>query len=156
MGKISSVLILCLSLIIVLPGCSPEAQTTGSGDQKIPGLTLSSGQVTALDTLVLSFPRHHPARLAIKDPDGHFLILHDEGLITHIMSHNAYLQATSISMKISEVIGVTWVDGKKSKKKVFHLPGEYMIYMADNLETEPENTFYLMATVNYKLGSEAK
>lgn len=145
-----TIVLTAMMYMALLAGCTPEGQTNISNNQKTTGLTLSSNQVTISDTLVLNFPQHHPARLAVKDPSGDFIILHDEGLITRLMPHEKYLQATEISLKISDAIGVTWVDGKQVEKKVFSLPGEYMIYMADNLETEPENTFYLTSTVSYK------
>ena len=151
MIKVPTIFILTLMYVALVTGCTPEGQSNTSDTQQTAGLTLSAKQVTESDTLILRFPQLHPARLAVKDPADHFLILHAEELITRIMSHEKYKNTTSISLKISEVVGVTWIDGKKIEKKVFSLPGEYMIYMADNLETEPENTFYLTTTVNYEL-----
>jgi hypothetical protein len=39
------------------------------------------------------------------------------------------------------------VNGKKIKEKVFQKQGEYLVYMANNLEIEPENTFHLMTII---------
>ena len=113
-------------------------------------LVLSTQQVRSSDKLTLRFPQKHPSRLAIKDPKGIYFILHDEGIITRLMSHQKFMQATSLSMQVSEISGVTWINGKQTEKQVFSVPGEYMIYLADNLETEPENTFYLMKSIIYK------
>lgn len=52
--------------------------------------------------------------------------------------------------KVSAINGVKWDDGKRVVEPVFNAPGEYLFYMADNLETEPENTFHLMHTVTYR------
>ena len=66
------------------------------------------------------------------------------------MTAQQYSQATSLKLRVGDVSGVTWIDGKKTEKKIFRVPGDYMIYMADNLETESENTFYLTTTIKYK------
>jgi len=137
-------------LVFMLASCTQEDKSNYSNNEKITGLSLSSNQVTTSDTLVLTFPQKHPARLAIKDPKDRYFILHDEALNTPLMSHKQYMQTTTLSIKVSKITGVTWINGKRTNKQVFSVPGEYMIYMADNLETEPENTFYLMKSIIYK------
>ena len=141
--KISNKLLLASLVIITITGCTPDSQ-------KVTDLILSSNQASASDTLVLKFPKRHPSRLAIKDPKGSYFIIHDETVTTHLISHKAYMQTTSLSLQISELTGITWIDGKRTDKQVFSVPGKYLIYMADNLETEPENTFYLMNAIIYK------
>ncbi len=42
------------------------------------------------------------------------------------------------------------MDGKGNIAPVFTEPDKYLIYMVDNLETEPENTFHMMGTVMHK------
>lgn len=114
------------------------------------GLAVSKSNVSATDTIMINFPKKHPAKLAIRDPKDMWFVLHEPGVTTKLMTARQFSQATSLKLKVGDVSRVTWIDGKKTEKKVFSVPGDYMIYMADNLETEPENTFYLTTTINYK------
>ncbi len=50
----------------------------------------------------------------------------------------------------SQLKGVVWKNGQRLVRKVFNTPGKYFIYLADNLETEPENTFSFEGTVTLK------
>jgi len=46
-------------------------------------------------------------------------------------------------------IGIIWQEGQKRKEKVFVKKSEYLIYFADNLEAEPENTFCFSQRIDY-------
>ena len=36
--------------------------------------------------------------------------------------------------------GIKWVNGKPIRSRIFEILGEYEVILAENLETEPENT----------------
>jgi hypothetical protein len=43
----------------------------------------------------------------------------------------------------SGTIGTVWINGKATAQKVIKGKGIYHLYIADNLETEPENTHFI-------------
>ncbi len=97
--------------------------------------------------ITLKLPEEHPRNLAIQDPAGNFYyVMGDEGLV----EYNDITSRKEIKLKVNEVKGILWVDGKMEVKNVFEKPGEYTLYMANNLETEPENTFSIEAKVYFK------
>ena len=106
--------------------------------------------VTADDVIVISFPQQHPLKMSIKSPKGEWFVVHEDSEKVYFLPQKEFSRATSVQKKVAEIKGVTWNDGKRMMGPVFNAPGEYLIYMADNLETEPENTFSLMGTVIYR------
>lgn len=143
-----------ISLYLIFTGllvsCSVSKHRSTSENVRNNGLVLSARVVTSADTLTLRFPHKHPASLAIEDPGHVWYVIHEAGVNTSLMTDKKYRYSTSITFQIATLTGVTWVDGKQVRRKVFSRPGKYTIYMADNLETEPENTFFLMKTLIYK------
>ena len=113
-------------------------------------LVISPNVVTANDVLVISFPRQHPQKMSIKSPGGEWFVVHEESEKVYFLPPDEFSCVTSAQKKVAEITGVKWMDGKRVIGPVFNESGEYLIYMADNLETEPENTFYLAGTVIYR------
>lgn len=113
-------------------------------------LVISPNVVTANDVLVISFPRQHPQKMSIKSPSGEWFVVHEKSEKVYFLPQDEFSCATSAQKKVAEITGVKWIDGKRVIGPVFNEPGEYLVYMADNLETEPENTFYLTGTVVYR------
>ena len=113
-------------------------------------LVISPNVVTANDVIVISFPRQHPQKMSIKSPSDEWFVVHEESEKVYFLPQDEFSYATSSQEKVAEIMGVKWIDGKRVIGPVFNEPGEYLIYMADNLETEPENTFYLTGTVIYR------
>ena len=113
-------------------------------------LVISPKVVTANDVVVISFPRQHPQKMSIMSPSGEWFVVHEKSEKIYLLPKNKFSSATSVQKKVAEIKGVKWIDGKRLVGPVFNEPGEYMFYMADNLETEPENTFYLTGTVIYR------
>lgn len=150
MKKISPFLILGLLLLSGLYAFLPDNTLQASNKNEPKSLTVNKAHVTNSDSITLSFPLKHPAKLAIKDPNNNWFVIHEDGVTTKLITTQQYLKATSLHFKLAELKGVTWINGKKVERNVFTVSGEYMIYMADNLETEPENTVYLTTTINYK------
>lgn len=113
-------------------------------------LVIKPGVITANAVITISFPRQHPQKMSIKSPSGEWFVVHEESEKIYLLPKDEFSCATSVQKKVAEITGVKWIDGKRVIGPVFNEPGEYLVYMADNLETEPENTFYLTGTVVYR------
>ena len=97
--------------------------------------------------ITLKLPQKHPRNLAVEDPAGNFYyVMGDGGLV----KYNDFVSGREIKLKVNDVKGILWVDGKAEVRNVFEMPGEYTLYMADNLETEPENTFFMEVKVFFR------
>ena len=106
------------------------------------GYKVNSKSFDTTGAIEISLPKIHPKNLAIYSPNGQFFILHSKDDAVKIMPYQLFAGAEVIKIKISDTQGLTWIDGKKSLMNVFNEKGEYTIYLADDLETEPENTFF--------------
>ena len=106
--------------------------------------SISADQVSTHGTITLTLPAKHPSKLSIRDPDGVWHLIHDND--EQVMLANFEISA-SVTIAVSNLTGVSWANGKKIEGLVFKKPGGYLIYLADNLETEPENTFSLSRQV---------
>lgn len=124
-----------------------QAQTPSNPSTLIK---VSPGVATATDIITIAFPRKHPKKMSIRSPGGGWYSVHEVSEKIYLLPASQFSRATLVRKKVSEIKGVIWVDGKRSIEPVFSEPGEYLIYMADNLETEPENTFHMTGTVIYK------
>ena len=78
---------------------------------------------------------------------GVWHVVHDSGEKVFILPEDEYVKARRIDVTPSKLTGISWINGKRFDGLVFGLPGEYLIYMADNLETEADNTFHFMGKV---------
>ncbi len=115
-----------------------------------PALVIKLKAVTANDVITISFPRNHPKKMSIRSPSNEWYVVHEKSEKIYLLPKNSASKITSVQKKVSEINGVKWVDGKRVVGPVFNESGEYMFYMADNLETEPDNTFHLTNTVTYR------
>lgn len=88
--------------------------------------------------------------MSIKSPSGEWFVVHEKSENIYFLPKHKSSSATSVQKMVAKIKGVKWVDGKRTVEAVFNAPGEYLFYMADNLETEPENTFNMMGTVIYR------
>lgn len=146
------------SLLLILPLfsiLSCGAEEAGKAVEHIQTksestLVIRPSMVTANDVITISFPRNHPKKMSIRSPSNEWYVVHEKSERIYLLPKNLFSKATSVQKKVPEIKGVKWVDGKRVVGPVFNEPGEYLLYMADNLETEPENTFHLMNTVIYQ------
>ena len=113
-------------------------------------LVIKPNEVTANDVNTISLPSKRPKKMSIRSPSNEWYVVHETSENMYLLPKKSTSKITSARKKISEIIGVKWVDGKRVVEPVFKAPGEYMFYMADNLETEPDNTFHLMSTVTFR------
>lgn len=151
--SIHNVLFACLLFIALggnafgAPETIVQAQTPSNAGTLIK---VTPGVVTATDIITITFPKKHPKKMSIRTPGGGWYSVHEAPEKIYILPASQFSRATLVRKKVSEIKGVIWIDGKRSIEPVFSEPGEYLIYMADNLETEPENTFHMTGTVIYK------
>jgi len=110
---------------------------------------VSPSHVTGADTVTIYLPQPHPTKLAIEGPHHAWFTIHDPEMQTRFMTESAFRRARVIRFRASALTGIVWLDGQPRRQKVFVLPGTYTIYLANNLETEPENTFSLMQSLEY-------
>ena len=106
--------------------------------------------VTENEVIIISLPKKHPQKMSIKSPSGEWFVVHEKSEKIYFFPKHKSSSATSVQKKVAKIKGVKWVEGKRMVEPVFNEPGEYLFYMADNLETEPENTFSMMGTVIYR------
>ena len=147
-----------LSVVVIagllLIGCSQDPSAQPEIESKYPqeeqGALKSSPRVLYRgDILTLTMPAQHPQGLAIKNPADDWYYIQDPTAPSQLMGKEDFSRLTHLVIPTAELEAVRWIGGRAEKAKVFTQTGEYLIYMADNLETEPENTFHFMATVYY-------
>jgi len=150
-AHIKTINILFLSLVLIL-GCnsashdSMHRQFTDDGILKFNTKQLSKGEV-----LKITLPLPHPKELAIKSPTGQWFYLHieDEGENNKLMPSLEFTNITKLNLNTATLQAIFWKNGKAIKENVFTTTGDYLIYMADNMETEPENTLHFASIINY-------
>lgn len=133
--------------LLVLMACSPDGEQTVTPDPNGGALQVSPEQISRGEIVTLSFPQDHPSGLAIRDPRGDWFYLQNVDDSNLLLSETEFRAADRLLLDTGSLVGAVWRDGKKVEELVFTLGGEYMVYMAENLETEPENTFHFMAKV---------
>ena len=100
-------------------------------------------------TLTLTMPVPHPASLAIRDPDGRWFYLQDPAASVALVPPEAFARLRELALHPAEITGLVFVGGEPLTGLVFTKAGEYLIYLAENLETEPENTWSMQTTVHF-------
>lgn len=103
------------------------------------------------DKLSITMPQPHPKELAIRAPDGRWFYLHieNEGAGEMLMPSKQFAALQTLDFDTRQLEARYWNDGKAMRGKVFTQTGDYLIYMADNLETEPENTLSFASVIHY-------
>ncbi len=138
---------LFLSVFLVSCMAMPENNTLKKGKKRF---SISPEEVTIDEAFQIHLPKLRPSRMAIKTPSNEWYIIHDADENILMLPVNEFEKSDMITIIPSTLKGVVWEDGKKRVRRVFHLPGRYVIYLADNIETEPENTFSFEGTVTLK------
>ena len=126
------------------------AQDTATQTNRAHLIVVYPASVTADDCITITFPKQHPKKMSVRSPSGEWFVVHEKSEEIFLLPYNKFSRATSIQKRASEFRGVKWVGGQRIVGPVFNEPGEYLFYMADNLETEPENTFHMTGMVIYK------
>lgn len=135
----------CLTLLFI--GCVDVKSSSAEKNNAVERFFVSSTELTKNDVITINLPKVRPKNLAIIDPNGQMFIIHSTEEDILMMSEQEFSLIRVLEIPIRNTKGVTWVDGQKREKSIFEQPGKYKIYFADNLETEPENTFNFSADI---------
>ena len=132
-----------LFVLVSLAGCAYAENETSA-------LQVSPESISRGESFRLTFPKLHPKKISIRSPSKKWYSIQDSDEGMFIVSLKEYNSATELNINSKTLEGITWVNGKKVKEKLFQETGKYLIYMANNLETEPENTFHFSVSIVLK------
>ena len=94
------------------------------------------------ETLTIVFNTPHPKYLAIQNENGRWYYFHNN-------SDSDIILKDEYKVNPEYLIGTYYEDGERFEQIVFSKSGKYILYFADNLETEPENTFSMEKYIEY-------
>lgn len=134
-----------LVVITTLSSCGARNNHDHSGD----GSFYVNEKLIAKGELLITLPKERPENFAIQTPKGEWFVLQDSSDSIEIMPQSRFNSIKTMQFEVSTLMGAVWRDGVKSKEYVFQYSGTYLIYFANNLETEPENTFSFQQSIVY-------
>ena len=137
-----------LFILILLSECAYAENTLEKNETS--ALQASPNIISRGEHFLLTFPKLHPKNISVRSPSNKWYSIQDDDEGIFIISLEKYNSATELKINSKTLDGITWVNGKRVKEKVFKESGEYLIYMANNLETEPENTFHFSVSIVLK------
>lgn len=154
---------LYLAAMVLLVACDsgykPETETSAGLVSKQTNkvlhddgiLKFNSKNLYKSDTLSIILPIPHPKELAIKAPNGTWFYLHveNEGATEMLMPKEKFAALKELELDTDKLKARYWDDGKARRGTVFVETGTYLIYMANNLETEPDNTLHFSSLIQY-------
>lgn len=135
----------CLTIMV---SCSLHSNSNGF--QSEPGTFQVEEEALDKAILRIHLPEETPKSLAIQTPNGEWFVLQDHEESIEIMPQRRFESVKIMEFQIEKLEGVTWRGSKKITELVFKTSGKYLVYFADNLETEPENTFSLQQVIDFK------
>jgi hypothetical protein len=98
-------------------------------------------QDKANKTILITMQVPHPKHALVYRPDGSTVWLQTSNEFIHEqISDFGNLSKWQI---YSNTVGTVWIDGKAMIQRVINGKGIYRLYIAENLETEPENTYFI-------------
>jgi len=145
MQYIKLIVFTCLSAIV---SCSLSSNSEQSAYK--PNIFAVEEGALSKGILRIYLPEEAPKNLAIQTPSGEWFVLQESEESIEIMPQARFESLKIMEFKIEKLKGVTWRESKRVTELVFKYPGDYLVYFADNLETEPENTFSLQETIGFK------
>lgn len=93
------------------------------------------------NTVVVEMKSPHPKQALVQRPDGTTVWLQAYDELAHEQIENfESLEEWTIT---STTPGTVYVDGEPVAEPVIRGSGRYNLYIADNTETEPENTYFI-------------
>ncbi len=163
MNTIRKMILPFLASMIVLTGCESTIESdaeilSNSAPAQLDRvihddgiLQFNSKNLYKGDKLSITMPQPHPKELAIRTPDGRWFYLHleNEGVGETLMPSEQFASLQQLDFDTRQLEARYWNDGKPMHGKIFTQTGDYLIYMADNLETEPENTLSFASIIHY-------
>lgn len=100
-----------------------------------------SCQVTGNNTVVVTMKTPHPNHALVYRPDGEVVWLQTGPEYIHRQIPNFSELENWVITPDSR--GTAWIDGKTTIQPIIKGSGRYHLYIAENLETEPENTYFI-------------
>ena len=97
--------------------------------------------VTSNGEVHISMIAPHPNHALVHRPSGETVWLQTSSEYIHKQVPN--FSELKIWVISSESKGTVWVNGKATVQPIIKGKGEYHLYIAENLETEPENTYFI-------------
>jgi hypothetical protein len=98
-------------------------------------------KVTDESTVIVTMEIPHPNHVLAYRPDGEIVWLQTGPEYIHKQLPNFSELKTWIIT--SESKGTVWVNGKATIQPIIKGKGRYHLYIAENIETEPENTYFI-------------
>lgn len=98
-------------------------------------------EVTDEGNFIVTMKTPHPNHALINRPDGEVVWLQTDPEYIHKQIPNFSELGTWVITPESE--GTVYIDGKATVQPIINGRGKYNLYMARNLETEPENTYFI-------------
>ncbi len=83
----------------------------------------------------------HPEHALVHRPNGETVWLQTSPAYIHKQIEN--FGALETWVITPETKGTVWIDGKPVVQPIIQGNGRYHLYIADNPETEPENTYFI-------------
>jgi len=136
-----------LFLLLTHSGCAEVNLTTLENSGTAENFAVSPKELTQKDVIKINLPTIRPKNLAIVAPNGQWFIIQDASSNILMMPQEDFMQIKLLNLPIRNTTGFTWIGGKKTEQVIFKESGEYRVYLADNLETEAENTFNFSAYI---------
>ncbi|RXK01195.1 hypothetical protein CRU98_01735 [Arcobacter sp. CECT 8986] len=99
--------------------------------------------------LKINLPKVLPNNFAIKTPSDEWFILQDVSQGIQLFPQEKFKSLKVLELNMKDLKGITWRDSQEVKDTIFKESGNYIIYFADELETEMDNTFNLQQTIYY-------
>jgi hypothetical protein len=106
--------------------------------------------LTHTSLLRVTFPRTHPKKFAIRDPNGEWFYVVDDAKSYSYIKPKAFVDGHEFELRVTKIRGIHYTNGKESIEQVFRSSGGYLLYFADNVDTEPDNTFEVFAIVQFQ------
>lgn len=98
-------------------------------------------EVTDKSVVIVTMEIPHPNHALVYRPNGETVWLQTSSEFVHKQMPNfGKLENWVIS---SESTGTVWVNGKATVQPIIMGKGKYQLYIAENTETEPENTYFI-------------
>lgn len=98
-------------------------------------------EVTDDNAVTVTMKVPHPNHAIINRPDGETVWLQSSSEYLHKQIPNFSELKTWVITPQSK--GTVWVNGKATIQPIIKGNGKYNLYIANNIETEPENTYFI-------------
>jgi len=111
-----------LFILVLLSGCAyaekPVGKNTTAALQAYPK------SISAGENFRLTFPKLHPKKLSLRTPSKKWYSIHDSDEGVFLLPLKKNIKSTELRLNPLTLQGVTWVNGKKIKEKVYQKQGE--------------------------------